>query len=128
MSSICPGTHQESPSHQMNKSPNNQVPINQSSGILTVYTTVKISNSGTPTNVNVINSAWLLKTTTSPTRSPNFTTEASILFDERAQRFFVTGKVASQLRLNSIRKETISFLAFGAFTQAAQQLDACSHS
>lgn len=96
--SICPGKYQES-ADQMNKppskqSPNNQAPNNQSPGIPTVHATVTMPDSGTPINVIVMNTACLLKTAIVPVQAPNFTTQANIQFDERAQRSYFTRKLA----------------------------------
>ena len=55
---------------------------------------VTILDPGTQINVNVMNTACLLKTAIVPVQAPNFTTQANILFNEWTQRSYVTRKLA----------------------------------
>ena len=48
---------------------------------------------------------------------------ANILFDEGAQRSFISEKLASTLQLPPYRQESVSLASFGADTSAPQQLD-----
>ena len=96
--SICTGTPQETPD-QANKSTNDQ-----SKAIPPVHATMTIPASSTPANINMVNTTCQLKTAIAPVRSPHFTTEANILFDEGAQRSFITQDLANQPQLNPTRK------------------------
>ena len=95
--SICPGKHQESTDQMNNPLVNNPLTTKHLTTNLHAYppfTPVTIPDSGTQINVNVMNTACLLKTAIVPVQAPNFTTQANILFDERTQRSYVTRKLA----------------------------------
>lgn len=71
----------------------------------------------------MVNTTCLLKTAIAPVRGQHFTIEANNLFDEGAQRSFITQDLVDQLQLNPTRKDTIGLSAFGATTPAIRQLD-----
>ncbi len=65
----------------------------------------------------------LLKTAIAPVCCDGMYTEANILFDEGAQRSFITQKLADELQLVPMSTENISLSHFGAKATSTRQLD-----
>ena len=65
----------------------------------------------------------LLKTAIATIRSDSTAIETNILFDEGAQRSFMSQSLASKLGLQSSTKETINLATFGAVTPTRRNLD-----
>ena len=82
-----------------------------------------IPASSTSVDTNMVGITCLLKTAIAPVRSPQFTAEAHILFDEGAQRSFITQDLVNQLQLKPTRKDIIGLSTFGVTTPAIRQLD-----
>ncbi len=114
--SICTNTRQE---QEKAKTPNQEnlpqvTPVNAAM-------TVPVPNTSTNTEIN--GTMCLLKTAIAPVRSQHFTVEAHILFDEGAQRSFITQDLVDQLQLKPIKRDTIGLSAFGTKTPTTRQLD-----
>jgi len=62
-------------------------------------------------------SSVLLKTAIGQVSSGNYTTEANILFDEEAQRSFMTKRLANEPHVDDTDTETIHLAAFGDSSQ-----------
>ena len=58
-----------------------------------------------------------------PVGSPHYTTEANVLFDEGAQRSFITHDLVNKLQFNTTRKDTIGLSTFGATAPAIRELE-----
>ena len=71
-------------------------------------------------------SVCLLKTTIAQVSSPTTTTEGNILFDEGAQRSFVTQKLADELQLQPTHCDTTSVSSFGAQISSSKRLEVAS--
>ena len=71
-------------------------------------------------------SVCVLKTAIAQVSSPTTTTEGNILFDEGAQRSFVTQKLADELQLQPTHSETISVSLFGAQVSSSRRLEVAS--
>jgi hypothetical protein len=69
------------------------------------------------------NTVTFLKTAIATVGTHHTYCKANILFDEGAQRSFITKDLATQLQLQPTEKEVISLSAFGAQTTAAQTLE-----
>ncbi|XP_052224051.1 uncharacterized protein LOC127839707 [Dreissena polymorpha] len=70
------------------------------------------------------NADVVLKTAIATVSSSNTTTDAAILFDEGAQRYFITRKLADVLQLESDGIETLSLTGFGGSNnRSLQQLE-----
>lgn len=69
------------------------------------------------------NSAVLLKTATATVSSGHVSTDANILFDEGAQRSFITRALADELDLPSTGRETINLSSFGTHSDKTMTLD-----
>ena len=67
-------------------------------------------------------SGVLLKTAITPVWSDNTCTETNILFDEGAQRSFVSDELAKKLNLKTECRETIQLSAFGKDNTSAREL------
>ena len=65
----------------------------------------------------------LLNTAIATIRSDSTAIETNILFDEGAQRSFMSQSLASKLGLQSSTKETINLATFGAVTPTRRNLD-----
>jgi len=64
----------------------------------------------------------LLKTAIGQVSSGNFTTEANILFDEGAQRPFITEWLANELHLKETGVKTVHVAAFGDSSQRVRTM------
>jgi len=89
----------------------------------TVSTTVAMADTQTSVLCNSGKSICLLKTAVAKVTSDKCSGTANILFDEGAQRSFISKKLASTLQLAPYRQESVSLASFGADTSAPQQLD-----
>ena len=69
------------------------------------------------------NSVCLLKTAVARVVSEAGSNTANILFDEGAQRSFISKRLANNLQLTPNRQESVSLAAFGADTSTPQHLD-----
>jgi transposase InsO family protein len=69
------------------------------------------------------NTVTLLKTAIATVGNQTTYCEANILFDEGAQRSFITKDLATRLQLQSTEREFISVSGFGAQTSAARSLE-----
>ena len=65
-----------------------------------------------PTITLPINTVCLLKTAVTQVNAGGLQTEASILFDEGAQRSFVSDKLAKELKISPQLTENVSISAF----------------
>ena len=69
------------------------------------------------------NTVTLLKTAITTVGEQHTYGKANILFDDGAQRSFITKNLAAQLRLQPTKKEVINLSAFGAQPKPPQNLD-----
>ena len=65
----------------------------------------------------------LLKTAVTKVSSLNFTQEAHILFDEGAQRSFISQKLADDLQLNPTGTEIVNLASFGQESQNVRHIE-----
>ena len=82
-----------------------------------------MANTDTSVLCNSGNSVCLLKTAVARVVSEAGSNTANILFDEGAQRSFISKRLANNLQLTPSRQESISLAAFGADTSTPQHLD-----
>ena len=68
----------------------------------------------------------LLKTAIAQVSSPTVTTEGNILFDEGAQRSFITQALAKELQLQPTHRENISVSSFGAQVSSSRNMEVAS--
>ena len=97
----------------MNPTSNSFVPP-QSTGNYTTATQPLLDTKGSP--------QCLLKTAITLVRVGNNRVSANILFDEGAQRSFVTEALVAQLGANPHRKESLSISSFGGSTTLTNQV------
>ena len=93
---------------------------NQAQNTVPVTTTIALAN----TQASVLcNSVCLLKTAVAKVVSDVGSATANILFDEGAQRSFISKELANTLKLTPCRSENISLVPFGADASTPQHLD-----
>ena len=92
--------------------PTNMLTSTNSSGVSTNLTTTATSSLTLPLS-NLYTSICLLKTAIADISAGPTTVEGHILFDERAQRSFITQQLANILQLVTIRHELITVSSFG---------------
>ncbi len=89
------------------------------------------TSSGTPVNRvhsslsvnNLYGKQTLLKTAINTVKTENKAATAHILFDEGAQRSFITQSLADELELTPIRSETLNLSVFGGSSTSIKQVD-----
>ena len=111
---LCRGnsTHNPTPhSHQENS---NQTTVNT--------TLLQKTSELTTSNYVPPNKVCFLKTAITTIRASSHQTKANILFDEGAQRSFISEALASQLKLTTKKKECVAISAFGGSTASNQSL------
>ena len=88
-----------------------------------VSATIAMASSETSVLCNSGNSVCLLKTAVAKVVSNSGSDTANILFDEGAQRSFISKRLANTLQLTPRRQEHVSLASFGADTSTPQHLD-----
>ena len=96
----------------------NQSSSTSSNETTTSETAVLHSNTNLPDKEVLLKTAIATVTSASPVHA-----EASILFDERAQKSFITEHLAAELQLTRETTETIYLASFGSTTSKVQQVD-----
>ena len=102
------------------------VSTNQAPNPPTPVTTTLTSNPQSSVLFNSSGSVCLLKTAVTEVKSDKTSAVANVLFDEGAQRSFISQQLADVLHLTPSRQETITLAAFGANTMTPQSLGAAS--
>ena len=92
--------------------------LNQPTPVTTALTT---SNQQYPVLLNSSNSVCLLKTTVTEVKSDKTSAIANVLFDEAAQRSFISQHLADKLHLIP-SQENVTLAPFGANTMTSQSL------
>ncbi len=115
--SICNKENQTSPSKEQT-TPNEDIQKKQETTHATLTPITQMSYMGPSSH-----QTSLLKTAVATVKSNSSATETNILFDEGAQRTFMSQSLASKLGLQPSTKETVNLAAFGAVTPTKRNLD-----
>ena len=91
-----------------------------------VTTTLASTDSQTSVLFNPSSSICLLKTAVATVRTDKSSATAKILFDEGAQRSFISQTLADSLQLSPSRQEKVCLSSFGAETKSSQSLGIAS--
>lgn len=75
-----------------------------------------------PVSTLAVTSTFLLKTAVAQVKTDGIHVEANILFDEGAQRSFMSEKLAKTLRIVPHTSECVSVSAFGAKLSSSSEL------
>ena len=92
----------------------------------TPVTTTLTSNPQSSVLFNLNDSVCLLKTAVTEVKSDKTSAIANVLFDEGAQRSFISQQLADVLQLTPSRQENITLAPFGADTMTPQSLSVTS--
>ena len=87
--------------------------------ISVVHTTLTPASRSIPPHINT---ACLLKTAIAPISAGDVKAQANILFDEGAQRSFISAEMAAELHITPATSEDISIASFGTNCTLYQQL------
>ena len=131
--SLCTGTPPITPNSSLRGTYQHQGPSNpnispqttsqhQHPSTAHVHATLAPIHPTPPTSTAHLGHASLLKTAIATVCTDYICCEANILFDEGAQRSFITHTLAKQLGLETSVKESIHLSAFGGQTSAVRQL------
>ena len=97
-------------------------PVKKSDSVSTPPTTTAQFLSAASCSEAPQNPTCLLKTAVAPIVAGNLKTQANILFDEGAQRSFISAEMASELQLSPTSTLDISVASFGSTVASSQKL------
>ncbi|XP_063435728.1 uncharacterized protein LOC134716648 [Mytilus trossulus] len=89
----------------------------------TAINVVETSDTTSVLHASQVSPDILLKTATAPVIYNDVKTECNILFDEGAQRSFITQKLADKLEIKTTGKVSIQLSAFGDLSQKVRNLE-----
>lgn len=120
--SLCNTSASNTPPSNNNMPPSTSNPPPESKTTTTVTTTLASTDSQASVLFNPSGSICLLKTAVATVSTNKSSATANILFDEGAQRSFISQTLADALQLNPSRQENVCLSSFGAETKSSRSL------